>query len=506
MSATSPRPLAVSLSVLSLVFACSFPLANADEHVASDPDVMLFLQLASPDRELARAAEATLTENWRDGYTPILIDLVRFLQPAERRGGSEIDLSSSEGGDGPGASDFDEEGAGRLTPMGEGGGDVAGDPGSPTRRRLIRFLEKRTGQHFGEDLDDWRHWMWSRPYEPHPDYAAFKGGLYGNVDPRMRAFFPPAVAATIRLDQVDWGGVRVNGIPPLDHPRVVSAAAADYLKDKHVVFGVEVNGEARAYPQRILAWHEMALDRVGGVELTVVYCALCGTVIPYDSTVGGKRFTFGTSGLLYRSNKLMFDAETRSLWSTVYGMPVVGPLAGSDIRLSAYPVVTTSWAEWRAAHPDTTVLSLDTGYERDYREGAAYRDYFRDDRLMFAVDRQDGRLHNKDEVLVIPAGGPLAIAVKRLAAERLLTVERNGERLLVATSPGGASRVYRVEDESFAEWAGTASLRDAAGRVWTVTEDALVSEDGSARRPRVPAHRSFWFAWYAHFPDAELIE
>ena len=93
-------------------------------------------------------------------------------------------------------------------------------------------------------------------------------------------------------------------------------------------FQVASHGEARAYPRRILGWHELARDRVGGVELAIVYCTLCGTVIPYGSEAGGLALTFGTSGLLYRSNKLMFDAETLSLWSAVEGRPLIGPLAG----------------------------------------------------------------------------------------------------------------------------------------------------------------------------------
>lgn len=215
--------------------------------------------------------------------------------------------------------------------------------------------------------------MWSRPYEPHPDYARFKGMVYGGgIDPRMQRFFPPNAKSVIRLDEIDWGGVVVNGIPLLRYPKVLAAAEARYLRDGNLVFGVVVNGEARAYPKRVLAWHEMAIDTLGGVEITVVYCTLCGTVIPYDSVVGGRRRGFGTSGLLYRSNKLMFDEDTMSLWSTLEGKPVVGPLVDTGLQMTSHAAVTTTWGEWRAEHPGTTVLSLDTGHKRDYREGAAF--------------------------------------------------------------------------------------------------------------------------------------
>jgi hypothetical protein len=194
---------------------------------------------------------------------------------------------------------------------------------------LTSFLERQTGQRFGDDLRAWRRWIWANPPNPHPDYTAFKAELYARIDPRFRAFFPQDATAAIRLDEIDWGGVGVNGIPPLRLPRIVAASEAGWLRDGHVIFGVEVNGEARAYPKRILAWHEMAIDRLGGVDLTIVYCTLCGTVIPYESAAGGRAFSFGTSGLLYRSNKLMFDQETATLWSSLEGVPVFGRLAGS---------------------------------------------------------------------------------------------------------------------------------------------------------------------------------
>ena len=173
---------------------------------------------------------------------------------------------------------------------------------------------------------------------------------------------------------------RPNGIPPLEYPTHLAVAddAAGYLDDDHIVFGVAMNGETRAYPKRILAWHEMVLDTIGGVELTIVYCTLCGTVIPYESVVDGQHITFGTSGLLYRSNKLMFDHGTKSLWNTFEGVPVVGASVGSRIKLRHRSVVTTTWGEWRRTHPETTVLSLETGHQRDYSEGRGVSRVLRD--------------------------------------------------------------------------------------------------------------------------------
>lgn len=352
--------------------------------------------------------------------------------------------------------------------------------------------------------------MWKQPYDPHPEYSAFKAALYRRLDPRMASFF--AGPSTIRLDEVEWGGVKVNGIPPLVSPKTIPAAQATWLKDSHIVFGIVVGPEARAYPKRILAWHEMALDRLGGVDLTVVYCTLCGTVIPYESVVGGTKRTFGTSGLLYRSNKLMFDEETMSLWSTLEGGPVIGPLAGSSLRLKARPVVTTTWGEWRRQHPQTSVLSLETGYQRDYSEGAAYRDYFATDRLMFEVPFADRRLNNKDEVLgfLLPRAGierrAVAVSVRFLARQRVWSTTIDGESFVILTSSSGANRVYDAGSHQFVSWDRETHVIDANGRRWRATEEALIDETSGTRLPRRTAFRAFWFGWHAQFPDTLLFK
>jgi hypothetical protein len=473
---------------------------------AAAPGLQVFFDAASPDEKRARPALEELARSWQDGYTPLLVDLARFL-PIPRRG-----TAGAEGGQPDLENDADDPLEGRF----EGEVEVADSPRARARERLVRFLEKQTRQSFGHDLRRWRRWKWSRPEQPHPEYAAFKAALYGQVDPRFSTFFGAATPPAIRLDEVDWGGVPVNGIPPLDRPATVPAHAAAYLKDDHVVFGVALGGEARAYPRRILAWHELVRDTLGGTPLVLVYCPLCGTAIPYESTVAGRPLTFGTSGLLYRSNKLLFDEETKSLWSTLEGRPVMGPLAGATLELVARPVVTTTWKEWRSAHPATTVLSLETGHQRNYAEGAAYREYLSTDRLMFAVPQDDARLKNKAEVLGIrlrplgtPPGTPrraLALSVDLLRRQPLHHVTLAGHRLVVVTTPRGANRVFAAGDVRFARILAPDLLEDASGRRWQLSEAALRLEGGGASPlPRVAAARAFWFGWRAQFPETELV-
>ena len=463
----SVRRVDLLLATLTLgLVALTWPQSRAepvDDWERQAPPLDLFFQALDQWGSGARPILDAISVSWRDAYTPMIVELAILA------------------------------------------------PYPDTRTEMFRFLRRETGRAFGEDTQRWMKWVWQQPYDPHPEYLAFKRTAYRLIDPRMASFFPEGARSLIRLDEVQWGGVHVNGIPPLDHPNYLPADEAGYLRDSHVVFGVSINGEARAYPKRILAWHEMALDALGGVEITLVYCTLCGTAIPYRSAVGNEHRTFGTSGLLYRSNKLMFDHESKSLWSTLLGEPVIGELAGSGLKLEYLPIVTTRWGEWRKSHPNTTVLSLDTGHERDYREGRAYQDYFSNDSLMFQVPDRDRRLKNKAEVLAIllsPALGEgeqesLAVSARFLQKNPVFQTELAGQVLTILTTPRGANRVYDTDDRQFERLEGD-EVVDDDGRTWKVTEDALVS--GDARLERVPAYRAFWFGWVAQFPETTLIK
>ena len=374
---------------------------------------------------------------------------------------------------------------------------------------LVRIMETETGAGHGHDLDAWQREMWNAPEARHPRYAAFKSALYSLIDPRFSAYFDTAGKALIRLDEIVWGGVRQDGIPPLRNPAMLAAEDAGYLEDGDIVFGLSVNGDARAYPKRILAWHEMFVDTVGGVPVAGVYCTLCGTVILYHTEHAGVNHALGTSGFLYRSNKLMYDQATQSLWSTMRGAPVVGPLAGKGIMLERGAVVTTTWSEWRRRHPETRVLSLDTGYRRDYAEGAAYRDYFATDELMFPVPALDIRLKNKDEVFTVLLArhpeAPLAISAAFLAATPIHHDAIEGTSLVVLTDPSGANRAFASENMTFIRYDGDRSVEDSSGMIWTMDEHGLTAEDARTL-PRIPAQRAFWFGWHAAFPNTRLVQ
>lgn len=379
------------------------------------------------------------------------------------------------------------------------------------KKELAGILEQKTKQSFGTDYFQWLQWMWKQEPVYKDFYGDFKSRLYSYIDPLFDEYFRERYhLASIRLDEVVWGGVPQDGIPPLRYPKLLAAQEATYLSDNDVVFGIFINGEAKAYPKRIFGWHELFIDNIGGLDIAGVYCTLCGTVIAYGSEHKGIKHQLGTSGFLYRSNKLMYDEATQSLWSTIEGKPVIGPLVGQDIVLETYSVTTTTWGKWKQRHPDTRVLSLETGHQRNYDEGVAYQEYYATDRLMFPVARMDSRLENKAEVLIIRLPGyqkdPLAISTAFLKKrkKKIYQDKISDTPFLVLTEDNGAARVYEGADIKF-DFYKKGILKDRDGQIWTVRENNLQREDGKVLK-RLPSHRIFWFAWFNAYPETRLVK
>ena len=378
------------------------------------------------------------------------------------------------------------------------------------RQKLLDLLEKSVPSDAFNDNNELFQWAWNQDLKAPEGYANFKAELYSNIDPKFYTYFHDRQeSARIRLDEIRWGGVVQDGIPPLRNPEMITVKEADYLEDNNIVFGIEINGDARAYPKRILAWHEMFTDTIGGVDIAGVYCTLCGTVIPYKTEHKGKKYTLGTSGFLYRSNKLMYDKDTQSMWSTTKGTPVLGPLVDQGIELEYESVVTTTWGEWKRRHPKTIVLSLNTGHRRDYGEGVAYSEYFGSDILMFNTPFNDDRLKNKREVLALrfPAAPnqQLAIDTEFLNKRTLYRNSIGQQQFVVFTDKSGANRVYDPKDVEFVDYDGDQTVTDRHGNEWTLNESTLINKQGE-KLNRLPYHRAFWFGWRAAFPETQLIK
>lgn len=372
---------------------------------------------------------------------------------------------------------------------------------------VVARLRTLTGADPGTRWFDWMVWQQGHPeFVPYPGYTGFLADLLAGIDPRFRRFIRADVPHEIRPEEIVWGGVKVDGIPALDNPKLIAAADAGYLNPGDPVFGVEIGGDARAYPLRIVNWHEMVNDVVGGVPVSLAYCTLCGAGILFDGRVAGyaRQFTFGSSGLLYRSNKLMYDRQTDSLWNQFTGRPVVGPLTRSNINLRLLPVVRTSWEQWRARHPSTRVLALDTGFARDYGPGVAYHEYFASPELMFPALVKDKRLSPKDLIFGVRVpGGVKAWPLADFTAGAVID-DRVGfvDIVLIGDPQGAGARAYRADGHRFVRGAAPDEVRSAGAR-WRVTESALIGPGGESL-PRLPGHVAYWFAWAGYFENAQL--
>lgn len=379
-------------------------------------------------------------------------------------------------------------------------------------RELLQLLEKKTKQNFGYDANKWYDWIWNKDEQLIPEYHKFKAEIHASIDFHFPKYFRDRQddsQRTIRLDEIRWGGVQQDGIPPLRNPKMTTADKARYLDDDNIVFGIEVNGDFRAYPKRILAWHEMFTDTVGGIDVAGVYCTLCGTVILYKTEHDGIKYKIGTSGFLYRSNKLMYDEKTQSLWNTLWGTPVLGPLVGKGIEFEYLSVITTTWGEWKRRHPETKVLALSTGFRRNYGEGIAYQNYFSNDELMFNVPEIDRKLKNKQSILAIRfpelQEEPIAISVKYLKKHSVYEDKIGNQNFVVLTDNTGANRVYERKENTFTNYDKNITATDKAGEKWTLHEDRLEHSSGKILK-RLNTFNAFWFGWKAAYPNTRLVK
>jgi hypothetical protein len=277
--------------------------------------------------------------------------------------------------------------------------------------------------------------------------------------------------ALVPADKILRGGPPKDGIPAIDAPKFVAPAAAG-LKPDDRVLGVSYAGIARAYPVRIMNWHEVVNDRFGDAMVAVTYCPLCGTGIAFDARVGPYGLSFGVSGLLYNSDVLLYDRATKSLWSQLKQQAITGMFRGASLK--PLPLEHTSWADWLARHPDTQVLSTDTGFARDYARDP-YAGYDTVPRLLFEVEHRDARFGPKEWVLGVEVGGvhkayPFSVLERgTTGASAVVTDTVNGKTIRVRFDP-----------------------RHRTARAFDAQDKPL------------PGVMAFWFAWAAFHPNTEV--
>ena len=281
--------------------------------------------------------------------------------------------------------------------------------------------------------------------------------------------------AVIPSAQILSGGPPKDGIPSIDNPKFIAADKVDYLKDSDRIMGVVVGAEARAYPIKILNWHEIVNDSIKGKAIAVTFCPLCGSGVVYDSTIDGKIYQFGVSGLLYNSDVLLYDRQTESLWSQILSKGISGKMVNK--KLSVVPSSHTSWKAWRLKHPDSKVLSTETGYSRDYNR-SPYAGYTKNSSVYFPLAFRSKKYHPKERVLGL--------------------------------SMNGKYKAYPFSElaKAVSKTSSTSIHDKFAGKDLTISVD-IDNRDGEihdASGKLLIAMNSFWFAWYAFHPDTEVYK
>jgi hypothetical protein len=217
--------------------------------------------------------------------------------------------------------------------------------------------------------------------------------------------------------------------------------------------------------------------------------------------------TFGSSGFLYRSNKLTYDRNTDTLWHQMWGTPAFGPLVGSGIELERLPVTLTTWEAWQDEHPETKVMAFETGFVRDYSVGAAYADYFASPDTMFPVWQRSQLLPTKSWVFTQLIGGrPKAYPLSILSEELVLNDILAEQNLVVILEDGGhGARAYARNNHRFVPTSPdtTTVLLDESGAAWKQTESGLIGPGGEVL-PRLPGHMAYWFGWFSFFPQTAV--
>ena len=329
--------------------------------------------------------------------------------------------------------------------------------------------------------------------------------------------------ALVPLDEIVSGGPPPDGIPAIDRPGFVSpAAAAAWLAAREPVLALEVKGDARAYPLQILMWHEIVNDVVGGVPVTVTFCPLCNAGIAFERTIGGSTLDFGTSGKLYKSDLVMYDRQSHSLWAQMEGRAIVGARAGA--QLAPIPANTMSFEEWRASHPAGKVLSRDTGYARCYGTNP-YESYDEPQLGPFLFrGKLDPRRPPKERVVGIKLGEAARAYPWPVLAERRVVHDRLGDQeLVILYQPGtlsaldaqeirrsravGATGAFRrvLEGRALTFEATGEGFRDReTGSSWTLLGHAVKGLLAGRRLTAVPHVDAFWFAWAAFNPTTTV--
>jgi hypothetical protein len=308
------------------------------------------------------------------------------------------------------------------------------------------------------------------------------------------------------------GGPGKDGIPSVDDPKFVTVEEADFMNDGDLIVGYVEGEVAKAYPHRILDWHEIVNDVVGNANLSVTYCPLTGTGIGWDRAFNNASTTFGVSGLLYNTNLIPYDRQTDSNWSQIRLDCINGEMLGTEI--GTFTLVETSWRTWKKLYPATLVLSTNTGYSRDYSR-YPYRNYKTDDSFfLFPFANEDFRIPAKQRVHGIIASGnarvfpftafenQVTVILDQFEGEDFVVIGNQEDQFAVSffRDPGdGAMLSYSPVQGQY-----PVVMTDEEGNMWDIFGTALSGPRAGTRLKHARSFIGFWFSFAAFYPEVTI--
>jgi len=273
--------------------------------------------------------------------------------------------------------------------------------------------------------------------------------------------------SSVAIGELYQGCPRRDCIPSIDEPGYEAVeAAVRWLDEDALVMTIDVNGDQRAFPVQILDRHEIVNDTIGGREVAVTWCPLCGSGVAFERRIDGEVVEFGVSGLLHGSDLVMYDRTSETLWQQITGEAFMGPKRGQT--LDTVPLGFSEFGQWADKHPNGQVLERPSRWGIDYSR-RPYGDYDESDRLMFPAGKRDFSIHPKSVVFGFEIAGEKLAVMETSLSEGTLDVDFAGRSLMI----------NRNND-------GTVVARDAQGNEWA-------------------AIRLFWFAWYNFNPETARI-
>jgi hypothetical protein len=317
------------------------------------------------------------------------------------------------------------------------------------------------------------------------------------------------------------GGPPPDGIPSLDDPPFISADNARFLRSDDRVIGVELDGQSRAYPKKILHQHEIVNQCIGETQTALTYCPLTNTAAHYAANWScdvSDNQRFGVSGLLYMGNLLMFDAPTNKLWPQIYGDGVTSSDGFIDRCLEALYCVETSWDVWRKLHPNTLVLSPDNGFGRNYNYNP-YESFWNNPTVpWFVTDAMRRRLRSDlpYKTVVLGVIGETGQKAYSMPPEMYVINDTVGGVPVTIFSDGFTNSLFAFErkidgtiltfDLAYInEDDDLPVFKDRETRSeWTLDGIAFEGKMAGARMPLMPSMKAFWYAWSLFFPNTEL--